>query len=144
MRKLLLPVDSLSPSRTAAAVAEAVRICRQEPNVGVHLLSVQPVYSSHVAMFFGKGELHRLEEEAGLEELQPAKAQLEAAGVPFTASVMIGRSAETIARAARELGCDRIVMGSAGGSGSGKVFGSLAGQVRHIMSGAADCQVIGS
>jgi nucleotide-binding universal stress UspA family protein len=143
MRKLLIPVDG-NTARTKAAVAEAVEICSKEP-VEVHLLSVQPGVSSHVSMFFGKGELHQIQHETGMEELAPAQALLNAAGVPHTAGVMVGRSAETIARAARELGCDRIVMGSEkNGSLGGTMFGSLAEQVRHIVSGASDCQVIGS
>ena len=43
-----------------AAVAEAIRIYSKEP-VTVHLLSVQPAVSGHVAMFFGSGELHQLQ-----------------------------------------------------------------------------------
>lgn len=144
MRKLLLPVDGHSPSRMKAGVAEVIRICGQE-SVSVYLLNVQPGVSSHVAMFFGSSELHRLQHETGLEELAPACALLDAAGVPYTARVMVGHGAETIARAAREFGCDRIVMGGESSEGfAGKVFGSLAGQVRHIVSGASDCQVIGS
>lgn len=143
MRKLLLLVDG-SPARMRAAVAEAIEICSREP-VAVHLLSVQPLVSSHVAMFFGNGELHQIQHDAGMEDLAPAQALLDAAGVPYTASVIVGRSAETIARAARELGCDWIVMGrDADGSFAGKIFGSLAEQVRQIVSGASDCQVIGS
>jgi nucleotide-binding universal stress UspA family protein len=143
MRKLLVPVDGDS-ARTKAAVAEAIEICSKE-SVEVHLLNVQPVVSSHVAMFFCQGELHQIQHDAGLEELAPAQALLNAAGVPHTASVMVGRSAETIARAARELGCDRIVMGSENSAGLGsKMFGSLPEQVRHIVSGASDCRVIGS
>jgi nucleotide-binding universal stress UspA family protein len=143
MRKLLVPVDG-DTARMKAAVAEAIEICKKEP-VEVHLLNVQPAVSSHVAMFFCKGELHQIQHEAGEEELAPAQALLKAAGVPHTASVMVGRSAETIARAAQELGCDRIVMGpeNSGSLGS-KMFGSLAEQVRHIVSGASDCRVIGS
>lgn len=142
MRKLLIPVNG-DFARMRAAIAEAIRICGQEP-VGVHLLSVQPGVSSHVAMFFREGELRQIQHDAGMEDLAAAKALLEAAGVPYTASVRVGRSAETIARAARELDCDRIVMGQAGKpSAAGKLFGSLAEQVRQITSGAS-CQVIGS
>lgn len=143
MRKLLLPIDG-DTARMRAAVAQAIRIHAQEP-VAVHLLSVQPAVTSHVAMFFGKGELHQIQQDAGMEDLAPAKALLDTAGIACTASVKMGRSAETIARAARELGCDRIILGGESGAGSsGKLFGSLAGQVRHIVSGASDCQVIGS
>ena len=57
----------------------------------------------------------------------------------------IGRSAETIARTARELGCDRIVMGPDGVARlADKVFGTLAQQVRHLLGATGDCQVIGS
>ena len=102
MRKVLIPVEAGNPARSRAAVAEAISIYSKEP-VTVHLLSVQPAVSGHVAMFFGSGELHQLQCAAGAEDLASAQAQLAAAGVPYTSSVRIGRSAETIARTAREL-----------------------------------------
>jgi nucleotide-binding universal stress UspA family protein len=142
MRNLLLPIDA-DGGRTRAAVAEALGICAQEP-VHIHLLSVQPLLSSHVAMFFGEGELQQTQLEAGAEDLAPARALLDASAVSYTATVKIGRSAETIARFARERGCDRIVMGREDQGLAGKIFGSLAQQVRHLLSGASDCQVIGS
>lgn len=144
MRKLLIPVDPSNPARTRAAVAEAVRIYAQAP-VEIHVLSVQPGVSGHVAMFFGDGELQQLQQAAGAEDLLPFRSLLEREGIPFNASVRVGRSAETIARVARELGCDRILLGQdVPGSRVGKVFGSLAQQVRQIVSGSGDCQVIGS
>ncbi len=146
MRKILIPIDAGNRARTMAAVAEVVRIYAQEP-VAVHLLSVQPAVSGHVAMFFGEGELNQLQHGAGAEDLAPAQALLRTSGVPFTSIVRVGRSAETIAKTARELGCDRIVLGRDGQpSFAGKVFGSLAQQVRQIVSGSGggDCQVIGS
>lgn len=143
MTKLLVPVDG-NPARMRSAVAEAIAICAREP-ARVHLLSVQPAVSSHVAMFFGNGELHQIQHEAGMEDLAPARALLDAAGVSYTFDVRVGRSAETIAGAARTLGCDRILMGQDGEAGlAGKIFGSLAEQVRHMVSGGSDCQVIGS
>ena len=75
----------------------------------------------------------------------PAEALLATAGIPYTSSVLVGRKAETIARRARELGCDRIVMGQEAGVGlAERIFGSLAGQVRQLVGGASDCQVLGS
>jgi nucleotide-binding universal stress UspA family protein len=145
MRNVLIPIDAGNRARTMAAVAAVVRIYRQEP-VGVHLLSVQPAVSGHVAMFFGEGELTQLQLNAGAEDLGPAQALLKTSGVPFTSLVRVGRSAETIARTARELGCDRIVLGPDGeASFAGKIFGSLAQQVRQLVgAGSSDCQVIGS
>src|SRR6478672_8074065 len=144
MRNVLIPVEAGNPARNQAAVAEAISIYKQEP-VAVYLLSVQPAVSGHVAMFFGSDELHNLQCAAGAEDLAAAQAQLTAAGVPFASSVRIGRSAETIARTARELGCDRILMGQDKvGSLADRMFGSLPQQVRQIVSGSGDCQVIGS
>ena len=144
MRNILIPIDVSNRAKTMAAVAEVVRIHGQEP-VAVHLLSVQPTVSNHVAMFFGEGELHQLQHSAGAEDLAPAQILLKTAGVPFASIVRVGRSAETIAMTARDLGCDRIVLGQDGQvSFAGKIFGSLAQQVRQIVSGSGDCQVIGS
>lgn len=145
MRKMLVIVDATDQARTSAALAEALRLHAQDP-VALHLLNVQPGVSGHVAMFFGDQELHELQEKAGAEELAPALALLRARQVPCSSSVRIGRRAETIARAARELGCDRIVLGRADESTgfASRVFGSLAHQVRELMHGGGDCRVIGA
>ncbi len=144
MRKILIPVDGSNHARLTSALAEAVRLYALEP-VEVHLLSVQPLLSGHVGAFFGAGELHEIQQEAGAADLAPAQALLERSNVAFTSCVRIGRSAETIAAVARELGCDRIVLGQdARPSLAGKVFGSLAQQVRHLVSVRGDCHVIGA
>lgn len=142
MRSVLLPIDPLDPARTRAAVAEAVRIYRDEPVV-VRLLRVLPRLNGHVAMLFGRTELHRLQEQSGLEDLAGAIALLDAAGVPCQATVLVGRGAETIARAARDFGCDRIVLGDDAPSLGGRIFGSLAQQVRPLLA-AGEVRVIGS
>ena len=142
MRQLLLAVDPHSPARTRSAVEEAVRIWRSE-FVGIRLVRVQPRLSGHVAMFFGTRELHELQQDEGAEDLQYAQSLLDAAGVPYTSTVLVGRSAEAIAQAAREFGCDRIVVGSEAPGLAGRMFGSLAQQVRHLLPGNA-YQVIGS
>lgn len=141
MTKLLVPIHG-SPDRWRAALAQAIDIHRRE-SASVHLLSVQPKVSGHVSMFFARGELQQIQQAAGLEDLEPAQAILRTAGVPFTSSVMVGRGAETIARAAREFGCQHVIMGREGEAHS-TLFGSVAAQVRQILSGASDCQVIGS
>ena len=144
MRKILIPVATGEPARMAAALDEVVRIHAHEP-VAAHLLNVQPVFSSHVAMFFGTGELQQLQLANGAEDLAPAQALLEGKKVPCTSSVRIGRSAQTIASTARELGCDRIVLGQDASRGVAvRVFGSLAQQVRQLVSVGGGCQVIGS
>ncbi len=142
MRKLLVPIDPDNASRTRSAVAEVVRIAREE-GAEVHLLRVLPRLSSHVALCFQPGELQKLQHGMGEEDLAQARGLLDAAGVPSTGHVAFGRSAQTIAATAQALRCDRVVMGEEGPGLAGKLFGSLAQQVRHLL-GAGDCQVIGS
>ena len=144
MKQILLPLDPSNPGANAQALAEAVRLHAAAP-LRVHLLNVQYPVTSHVAMFFAAEELHRLQESTGAELVGPAQAMLALHGVPCSTHVRVGRSAETIAQAARELGCDSIVMGQAPGMASlaGKVFGTLAQQVRQLVEPSGRCQVIG-
>lgn len=143
MRQLLVPVDPHCPAHTRSAVEEAVRIWREE-FVAVRLVRVRPRLSGHVAMFFGPRELQRLQREEGAADLQYAQQLLQAAGVPCTSTVVVGRTAEAIAQAARDFGCDRIVFGSAGLGPAERVFGSVAQQVRHLLGPGKAYQVIGS
>jgi nucleotide-binding universal stress UspA family protein len=143
MRQLLVAVDPHSPARTRSALEAAIRIWRRE-FVGVRLVRVKPRLSGHVAMFFGTRELQRMQLEEGAEELKYAESLLDMAGVPYTSTVLIGRSAETIAQAARDFGCDRVVFGEEGPSLAGRMFGSLAEQVRHLLGPGTAYQVIGS
>jgi nucleotide-binding universal stress UspA family protein len=143
MRKVLVPISAIG-AQMQSAVAQVISIYREEP-VDVHLLNVQPSIPRYVTGFFKGGELHLIQEEAGLEELAPAQALLDAAGVPYTAHVKVGHGAETIVQAASLLGCDRIVMGQGKREGfTEKLFGTLAHQVRHLVGVADNCKVIGS
>ena len=144
MRRILVPIDPTQPARTRSAIDEIVQICKNE-QVTVSLLRVQPKVNRHVAMFFGTEELGQLHQTWGDEELEFARSLLDAAGVSYTSTVLVGRSAETIVAAARDLGCDRIVFGRAAEpSLAGRVFGSLAQQVRGMLGTRSDFQVIGS
>ncbi len=143
MRQLLVPVDPHNPARTRSAVEEAVRIWRAE-FVGIRLVRVRPRLSGHVAMFFGTRELQKLQQDEGAEDLQYAQQLMGAVGVPYTSTVLVGRTAEAIAQAAREFGCDRIIFGSETPGIAGRMFGSLAEQVRHLLGPGNAYQVIGS
>lgn len=144
MRHILVPIDPTRPARTRAAVDQVVSLYRQEPAT-VRLLRVRPTVSGHVAMFFDSSELRELQQSAGAEDLQLAQGLLDAAGVPYTSTVLVGRSAKTIVEAAQEHGCDHIVFGTEQTSLASKIFGSLAQQVRQLLGTRADvAQVIGS
>lgn len=144
MRKVLVPISAGGGAKMQSALAEVVSIYREEP-VELHLLNVQISVPRYVAGFFKSSDLRQIHEEAAMEELAPARAILDAAGVPYTVHVMVGRSAETIVRVAKEIGCDRIVMGHAEQEGfAEKLFGTVASQVRHLVGVTGNCQVIGS
>jgi nucleotide-binding universal stress UspA family protein len=142
MKQILMPIDPAQPARTRSAIDEVLGMRRDEP-ITVHLLRVQPRVTSHVAMCFRPGELQAMQLQAGAEDLQLAQGLLAAAGLPFTSTVRIGRSAPTIVETARELGCDRIVFGREAPGLTGRLFGSLAQQVRQLLGGAG-VQVSGS
>lgn len=146
MKKILVPIcihTGAEQIRTAAA--EAAAIYRNEDSVQIHLLSVQAPLSRHVSDFFESGELRQIHIAAGREELAPAKAILDAAGVPYLTHVEIGRSAETIVRFATDIRCDRIVIGTTAHAGfAERLFGTLASEVRHLLDGAGQCRVVGS
>jgi len=143
--RVLLPVDPDQPARTRSAVEQVLRLRHAGP-VTVRLLRVQPKVSGHVAMLFGAAELRELQLCTGAEDLQFAQKLLDLAGVPYASTVLIGRSAETIVTAARDYHCDRIVFGTDPASLAGRIFGSLAQQVRQLLdaAGEGDPQVIGS
>jgi nucleotide-binding universal stress UspA family protein len=143
MKRILVPIDPTEPALTRSAIEQVIRIWREEP-VSIRLLRVQPKVSGHVAMFFDSRELHDLQQDAGTEDLEYAGKLLDAAGVPYTSVVRIGRSAETIVETARDQQCDRIVFGREEPSLAGRIFGSLSHQVRQLLGAAGDLHVIGS
>ena len=142
MTRILVPIDPTQPARTRSAIEQVVRM-RRSDRVSIRLLRVQPKVSGHVAMLFGTTELQDLQLSAGAEELEYARSLLDLAGVPYACTVLVGRSAETIAMAARDYGCDRIVFGRDEPGLAGTIFGTLAQQVRQHLGASGDTQVIG-
>ena len=143
MHHILIPVDAGHAQRTTSAITQAARLHKAEPSM-VHLLCVRPPVSGHVAMMFKASELHDLQLDWGHEELAAAKGLLEAIGVPCDCVVKVGRSAQTIAATAQELGCDHIIFGDEGPGIGARLFGSTATQVRHLLSAPGSPVVMGS
>src|SRR4051794_23635746 len=74
-RQLLIPVDGRNAVAMKSAVDDAIALYAHEP-VAIHLLNVQPLLSCHVGMFFERGEISDIQNQAGLEDLAPARALL--------------------------------------------------------------------
>ncbi|MFZ2972378.1 MAG: universal stress protein [Ferribacterium limneticum] len=137
--KILLPVDGSECSlRAVDHLITHVSWFRDVPEI--HLLHVHaPIPIGRVQAHIGKETLHAYYLEEGQEHLTAAQQKLDAAGRFHTTHMHVGQAAEVIAKAASELGCDLITMGSHGWSGVvGLVMGSVASRVLHL----APCPVL--
>jgi predicted tellurium resistance membrane protein TerC/nucleotide-binding universal stress UspA family protein len=126
--KLLIPVDG-SPS-ALRAVREVARLVRDNAaRVELHVLNVQPPLGS-ARVYAGKDavqDFHRLEAEKALGAIRSLLAEL---GLKATVHVRAGTLGDTVARLARELSADRIVMGTRAASPLGGVLlGNSASEV---------------
>ena len=132
MLKLLVPIDG-SESSNHAIDHLLKRKAAYQDGVEVHLLNVQHPLPSLVASHVPQGNLDKHHEEEGLACLKTAMQKLDAAGVRFTHHIVVGDAAETIARFAKEKGCDEILMGTRGhGGATGLLMGSVATKVMHL------------
>src|SRR5881394_3260962 len=130
--KILLAVDGSKPSLAAVdLLIQHAGQYRTKPEVvlvTVHL----PVPKMRAV---GKDQLAKYYAEEGQVNLAGAKKKLDAAGIAYKASVLVGPIAETIVKQASESKCDLICMGSRGLGELGKVLlGSVATKVLHLAS----------
>ena len=128
--KILVAVDGSKPSLKAVQLlihhCDWYREFPQVELVTVHL----PV--PRVAKL-PKDQLERYYVEEGQVMLAPAKRKLDAAGVRYTAHVLVGPVAEAIVKHAKDKRCDLIYIGTRGMTELGKaLLGSTATKVLHI------------
>ena len=131
MHTILVAVDG--SDHAIRAVEYVVKRHREHGGIFVQLVNVEPAPV--------EWQTHGLEREAteahlrglGEKKLNAARALLGKSGVPFEARVILGEPAHAIADAAKDLGCDGIVMGTRGlGSVTGLLMGSVATKVLHL------------
>jgi len=132
--KILVPVDGSKSS--LAAVDLLIRIFgqfRAKPEVDLITVHLPVPKLPRMGMAVGKTQLARYYEEEGEARLAPAKKKLDAAGIAYKASVLVGPIAETIVKQATQSKCDLICMGSRGMGELGKaLLGSTATKVLHL------------
>jgi nucleotide-binding universal stress UspA family protein len=110
MLKVLVPVDG---SRNALHAARHVLAeFRRNPSLDIHLLNVQPPFSSNVARWIDRQVIKEAHVEASELALRPTTQLLDEAGVPHSIHLAVGDKARLIAESARQLGCDHIVIGT--------------------------------
>jgi nucleotide-binding universal stress UspA family protein len=125
---VLLAVDGSDGSIKAVRQLLALRDdLRQRETLSVQLLNVQRPLSGDVSRFVSGQTLEDYHKERSEQALAPVRAVLDAAGLAHQDHSRVGEPGRSIADAARELGCDMIVMGSRGlGSNTGALLGSVA------------------
>ena len=111
MLKVLVPVDG-SPN-SLHAVRHVIKEFVKTPGMDVHLLNVQAPFSKHIAQFASKKNRDSFHHDEAEKALRPVRRMFDAAGVPYTAQIEVGRKAEVIAETARRLRCDHIVLSTA-------------------------------
>lgn len=119
--KILLPVDgSESSDRAARHVVALLQGCGGHR---VLLINVQaPVDAPEVRSHMRASEIEAMQETRGGDAMVSARALLDAAGIDYVPQVLLGPVAETIARFAKDNGCDQIVVGSRGLSAIGSIL----------------------
>jgi YjbE family integral membrane protein len=108
---VLVPVDA-SPN-ALLAVRHAVNEYRQNHELRLHLLNVQPRLSRHAARFLSGGDRNTWHQLQADTAMAPARELLDKAQVPYDTHWCIGHRAEEICRAAQSMGAHHIVMGTA-------------------------------
>jgi nucleotide-binding universal stress UspA family protein len=133
-QRILCAVDHSDGSRVA--FEKAVALAEKRPVVLVHVAPA-PLFGLPDP-YFEPGLLVRLL-EAGRQQLEPWADEMRAHGSPVETRCLAGGAWEGIVFAAKDEGCDLIVMGTHGRTGLGRVLlGSVAEQVvRH-----APCAVL--
>ena len=131
--KILLAVDGSKPSSDAVdLLIRTFGQLRSKPEV-----ELVTVHLSVPRMRTGvsKQQLAKYYAEEGEENLVAAKKKLDAAGIEYKASILVGPVAETIVKHADSTRCNLICMGSRGMSAIGKALvGSTATKVLNLAS----------
>ena len=99
------------------------------------LVNVQTPLSSDISRFIDEKVVADFHREGGNTALAQAKQKLDAAGLAYSAHIMMGEAAPTIVEFAKDKGCSQIVMGAHGfGSVVGLFLGSVTTKVVKLSS----------
>ena len=132
--KILLAVDGSKASLGAVKfVTEHADWYRQKPTVELVTVHLPVPKLPRMGVAVSKSQIEKYYQEEGEQTLADAKRQLERAGMPYEARVLVGAIAETLVAHAAKCGCDLLCIGSKGRSELGKaLMGSTATKVLQI------------
>ena len=132
--KILLAVDGSTYSLTAVKhLIEHADWYRGRLEANLVYVNPPLPYSGRVGAVVGKNQIERYHREEGEAALAGARKLLDAAGIRYSADILTGPVAETIARHAKVRKCDLIFIGTHGRTGAASLLlGSVANKVLHI------------
>lgn len=135
MRTMLVAIDGSEVA--VRALEHAIRQAKSAPDLGLHVVSVQPPQRVY-------GEIEVYADERRMREfgasmtraiLDDARQRLAGCVTHFELELLEGDPGEAIARRAAALGCESIVMGT---HGRGRLGSALMGSVaQHVVHSAS-------
>ena len=132
MLKALLPVDGSNNS--LCAVRHVIKLVRDREPLDIHLLNVQPPFHGDVTAFVSKEDVQGYHLDEAHKCMKRACELLSEAGLHYTKHVYVGHAAQVIAEVAKELGCDKVIMGTHGYSTIKQLMmGSISHAAIHLM-----------
>ena len=111
MLRILIPVDGSRNCQFAAK--HVIKEFMNNTAMEIHLLNVQPPFSSYIARFVSRKSLRDYHRDAAEKALGPVKQMLDGFSIPYSAHAEVGERAKAITDTARRLRCDHIVMSTA-------------------------------
>jgi nucleotide-binding universal stress UspA family protein len=131
MHRILVPVDGSESAERAAS--HAAEMAKRLGGCSIRLLNVQDPIEEMQTHGLAREAIAAHREQLAREAATGARAAVERTGVPFTFEWCFGDPSKSIVRAARDAGCDAIVMGTRGaGALESLLIGSVAYKVLHI------------
>jgi nucleotide-binding universal stress UspA family protein len=132
--KILLAVDGSKFSLDAVdCLVEHADWYREKPAVELLTVHLPVPKLPRMNMVVGKNQIERYYRDEGEAILVATKKRLDAAGIRYNASILVGAIAETIVAHAKKTRCDLIFIGTHGRTAAGNMLlGSIATKVLHI------------
>ena len=132
--KILLAVDGSKHSLKAVkCLIEHAGWYREKPAVELVNVRLPVPRIRGMSAVVGASQIRRYYDREGRAALSKARKLLDAAGIKYSAHILVGPVAETIIRQARLARCDLIMIGTRGMSAAASLLlGSCANRVVNI------------
>jgi nucleotide-binding universal stress UspA family protein len=132
--KILLAVDGSKSALDAVdCLIEHADWYRDKPAVELVTVHLPVPKLPRMGMVVGKNQIQNYYEEEGEAALAAARKKLDAAGIAYKATVLVGQIAESIVQHASKTRCDQIFIGNQGRTAAANLLlGSVATKVLHI------------